>query len=63
MTMRGFDEADLREIGAIICQAMGSDPDIDALRARSASLCRRRPLDPDFEGFLHGASKGGDGHK
>lgn len=63
VTMRGFDETDLREVGAIICQALGSDPDIGALRGRSESLCRSRPLDPDFGGFLRGASETAGGHE
>jgi glycine hydroxymethyltransferase len=43
-TMRGFDTEDFREVGAIMCEALGSDPDLDALTARSLALCDRRPL-------------------
>jgi glycine hydroxymethyltransferase len=50
-TMRGFDEADFREVGAIICEALAADPDLGALRARSEALCERRPLYPGFRGF------------
>jgi glycine hydroxymethyltransferase len=50
-TMRGFDEADFREVGAIICEALADDPDLGALRARSDALCERRPLYPGFRGF------------
>jgi glycine hydroxymethyltransferase len=50
-TMRGFDEADFSEVGQIIVGALADSPDIDALAARSAELCRRRPLYPGFRGF------------
>ena len=46
-TMRGFDEDDFREVGRIMCGALGDDPDLDALRnaARwsSASAARSTP--------------------
>jgi glycine hydroxymethyltransferase len=51
VTMRGFDEADLREVGAIIVEALADGADVAALRARSAALCARRPLYPGFRGF------------
>ena len=44
MTMRGFDEDDFREVGAIICAALDADADIAVLKARSAALLGRRPL-------------------
>jgi glycine hydroxymethyltransferase len=50
VTMRGFDEDDLREVGAIIAGALG-DGDMKALRARSAALCERRPLYPGYRGY------------
>jgi glycine hydroxymethyltransferase len=50
VTMRGFDEGDLREVGAIIAGALG-DGDLDALRARSDALCERRPLYPGYRGY------------
>jgi glycine hydroxymethyltransferase len=50
-TMRGFDEADFNEVGQIIVGALADSPDIDGLAARSAELCRRRPLYPGFRGF------------
>jgi glycine hydroxymethyltransferase len=50
VTMRGFDEDDLREVGAIIAGALG-DGDLDALRSRSDALCERRPLYPGFRGY------------
>jgi glycine hydroxymethyltransferase len=50
VTMRGFDEDDLREVGAIIAGALG-DGDLKALRARSAALCERRPLYPGYRGY------------
>jgi len=43
-TMRGFDADDFREVGRIMCAALGDSPDLDALTARSVSLCERRPL-------------------
>jgi glycine hydroxymethyltransferase len=45
-TMRGFDEDDFREVGRLMAEALGDDPDLDALAARSAALCERRPLYP-----------------
>jgi glycine hydroxymethyltransferase len=50
-TMRGFDEDDFREVGRIIVEALGDSPDLPGLGARSAELCRRRPLYPGFRGF------------
>ncbi|HET7568414.1 MAG TPA: serine hydroxymethyltransferase [Gaiellaceae bacterium] len=51
MTMRGFDEDDFREVGRIICDALGDAPDLEALRGRVDALCARRPLYPGFRGF------------
>jgi glycine hydroxymethyltransferase len=51
MTMRGFDEDDFRETGRIIADALHAEPDIDALRARAATLCGKRPLYPGFRGY------------
>src|SRR5439155_17817565 len=51
MTMRGFDEDDFRETGRIICDALTESPDLDALRARVAALCDKRPLYPGFRGY------------
>ena len=50
-TIRGFDEEDFREVGRIAVEALGSDPDLTALRGRSEALCARRPLYPGFRGF------------
>ncbi|HLF68597.1 MAG TPA: serine hydroxymethyltransferase [Gaiellaceae bacterium] len=50
-TMRGFDTDDFREVGRIICEALGPDPDLDALVRRSAALCERRPLYPHKGAF------------
>jgi glycine hydroxymethyltransferase len=50
-TMRGFDEDDFREVGGIMCDALGSAPDADGLRARVAALCARRPLYPGLGAF------------
>jgi glycine hydroxymethyltransferase len=53
MTMRGFDEDDFREVGAIICEALSEVPAIDALRSRVAALCAKRPLYEGFRGYTH----------
>ena len=50
VTMRGFDEGDVREVGRIISEALEPDPDLAALAARSAELCARHPLYPGFAG-------------
>ncbi len=50
-TMRGFDEDDFREVGAIMVEALGADSDLAALRARAEGLCASRPLYPGFRGF------------
>jgi glycine hydroxymethyltransferase len=51
VTMRGFDESDMREVGAIIAGALSDEADIGALAARSEALCDKRPLYPGFRGF------------
>jgi glycine hydroxymethyltransferase len=51
VTMRGFGENDMREVGAIIAGALSGDADVDALAARSEALCDKRPLYPGFRGF------------
>jgi len=51
MTMRGFDEDDFRETGSIIVDALTESPAVDALLARVARLCEKRPLYPGFRGF------------
>jgi glycine hydroxymethyltransferase len=50
-TMRGFDEEDFREVGRVIVEALAAGPDLDALSARTAELCAKRPLYPGFRGF------------
>jgi glycine hydroxymethyltransferase len=50
VTMRGFDEDDLREVGEIIVGALRGD-DLDGLRSRSEELCERRPLYPGYRGY------------
>jgi glycine hydroxymethyltransferase len=51
MTMRGFDEDEFREVGAIICAALTDSPDIDGLRVRVAALLEKHPLYPGFRGY------------
>jgi glycine hydroxymethyltransferase len=50
-TMRGFDEEDFREVGRVICEALGEGADTSALARRSEALCEKRPLYPGFRGF------------
>jgi len=50
-TMRGFDEDDFREVGAIIAGALADDADVGSLAARSVALCDKRPLYPGFRGY------------
>jgi glycine hydroxymethyltransferase len=50
-TMRGFDEDDFGEVASIIVGSLQEDADIEALAARSSSLCDRRPLYPGFRGY------------
>jgi glycine hydroxymethyltransferase len=51
MTMRGLDEDDFREVGAIMCAALEEGADFDALAGRSAALLTRRPLYPGQDAF------------
>ena len=50
VTMRGFDEDDVREVGEIIVGALG-DGEVETLRGRSEALCERRPLYPGYRGY------------
>jgi glycine hydroxymethyltransferase len=50
-TMRGFDDEDFREVGRIIAAALAPSADLEALAARSADLCEKRPLYPGFRGY------------
>jgi glycine hydroxymethyltransferase len=50
VTMRGFDEDDLREVAAIMTGSLG-DGDVGELRARGEALCERRPLYPGYRGY------------
>jgi glycine hydroxymethyltransferase len=51
VTMRGFDEADVREVGALIVETLQASADLDGIRARVAALCDKHPLYPGFRGF------------
>jgi len=51
LTMRGFDQEDMSEVAEIIVGALAECADLDALAARVASLCERRPLYPGFDGY------------
>jgi glycine hydroxymethyltransferase len=50
-TMRGFDEADFREVASIIVDTLRHEADFAALEARTKLLCDRHPLYPGFRGF------------
>ncbi len=51
VTMRGFDEADVREVAAMMVDALVAQPDLDGIRARVRALCEKRPLYPGFRGW------------
>jgi glycine hydroxymethyltransferase len=50
-TMRGFTEDDMREVGAIILDALDPAADLNALRGRTRELLAGHPL---YSGLLHG---------
>jgi glycine hydroxymethyltransferase len=50
-TMRGFDEADFREVASIIVHALQDDADVHVQRARAKALCEKHPLYPGFRGY------------
>jgi glycine hydroxymethyltransferase len=51
VTMRGFDEADMLEVAAMMVDALTEQPDLDEIRARVKALCEKRPLYPGFRGW------------
>jgi glycine hydroxymethyltransferase len=51
VTMRGFTEDDMREVGAIILETLDPAADLGALRRRTGELLAGRPL---YSGFPHG---------
>jgi glycine hydroxymethyltransferase len=51
VTMRGFDEDDIREVASMMVDALSEHPDLDGVRARVKALCDRRPLYPGFRGW------------
>jgi glycine hydroxymethyltransferase len=51
MTMRGLDEDDFREVGAIMSAALEDGADPVALARRSAVLLERRPLYPGLPAY------------
>jgi glycine hydroxymethyltransferase len=51
MTMRGLDEDDFREVGAIMCAVLEEGADFGALADRSAALLMRRPLYPGLPAY------------
>ncbi|MCS7006568.1 MAG: serine hydroxymethyltransferase, partial [Gaiellaceae bacterium] len=50
-TMRGFDEEDFREVGALICAALEPEADLRALRSRAEAILERRPLYPGLPAY------------
>ena len=54
VTMRGFTEDDMREVGAIILETLDPAADLSALRERTRELLASRPLYP---GFRHGRAE------
>jgi hypothetical protein len=53
--MRGLDEADAREVGTVIGEAIRPEADLGALRSRIAAVLARRPL---YAGMAYGAPAG-----
>src|SRR5215831_13317598 len=51
VTMRGFDEADVREVARMMVDALSEQPDLDDVRSRVQALCERRPLYSGFRGW------------
>jgi glycine hydroxymethyltransferase len=51
VTMRGFDEADVRDVASMMADALSDGPDLDGIRARVKALCDKRPLYPGFRGW------------
>ena len=51
VTMRGFEEEDLSEVGSIIGEALAERPNLGALRARSEALLEKHHLYPGFRGY------------
>ena len=51
MTMRGLDDDDFREVGAIMSAALEEGADPGALARRSAALLERRPLYPGLPAY------------
>jgi glycine hydroxymethyltransferase len=51
VTMRGFDEDDVREVASMIVDALSDSPDLDGIRGRVGALCEKRPLYPGFRGW------------
>jgi len=51
VTMRGFDEEDMRDVASMMVDALSDRPDLDGIRGRVRALCEKRPLYPGFRGF------------
>ena len=51
VTMRGFNEDDVRDVGALIVETLDRAADLDGVRSRVEALCAKRPLYPGFRGW------------
>jgi glycine hydroxymethyltransferase len=51
VTMRGFDEDDMRDVAGMIVDALSEQADLDGIGARVRDLCEKRPLYPGFRGW------------
>jgi glycine hydroxymethyltransferase len=51
VTMRGFDEGDMRETASMMADALSDEPDLEGIRGRVRALCESRPLYPGFRGW------------
>jgi glycine/serine hydroxymethyltransferase len=56
--MRGFDEADAREVAVIIAGSLEGATSERALRERVRKLCDRHPLYPGWRGYVDGRDEG-----
>jgi glycine hydroxymethyltransferase len=58
ITMRGFDEADAREVAVIVADSIEGTTSERALRERARRLCDRHPLYPGWRGYSDGRGEG-----
>ena len=58
ITMRGFGEADAREVAGIVADSLEGTTSERALRERVRRLCDRHPLYPGWRGYFDGRGEG-----